>query len=162
MTAWLLFFGIGLAVFVVRIAVRTWPPWTGAVAAGFSGTAAGGVLALARVRVPTPGFELPIWFLPWIGLLAGALIAAAEQTGLFRRPLLRFFTTPVLGFSLAFCGGLSLLAFLAANLGIRSALGFAWPVSASFLVIGFVTAFGYTFPRNWFHRFLDGPVDPKR
>jgi hypothetical protein len=162
MTAWLLFFGIGLAVFVAQIAVRTRASWAGAVATGFSGMAAGGVLALAHVRVPTPGFELPAWFLPWIGLLAGALVAAAERTGLFRRPILRFFITPLLGFSLALCGGLSLLAFLAVNLGIRSALGFAWPMSASFLVIGFVTAFGYTFPRNWFHRFLGGPVDPKQ
>jgi hypothetical protein len=162
MTSWLLFFGIGLAVFAAQIAVRAWTPWAGAAATGFSGMAAGGALALAHVRVPTPGFELPAWFLPWIGLLAGALVVAAERTGLFRRPLLRFFITPVLGFSLAISGGLSLLAFLTMNPGIRSTPGSAWPVSASFLVIGFVTAFGYTFPRNWFHGFLDGPVDPKR
>jgi hypothetical protein len=152
MAGFLLFLLIGMAQFGAFIwlkgkngAIR----WAGHAAAG---VLAGVLVALLPVTIPTQGFIVPYFGFPIIGGLSGFLTGAADQMGLFQNEILQFFITPGLSFSLAL-----LLAFgvlVMQRTGGRGGFDI-FPIGLTCLLIGFMTVFGYTFPRRWFKRYLE-------
>jgi hypothetical protein len=155
MAAFLLFYLIGMIQFGTHVLLRK-KDWKIRIAALIGcGIAVGGAIALSRLLIPTPEFEWPSAATPLVGALSGLLIGFAERWRLFNREILQFFVTPVLSITLAACSFLFLSChFWAAGQGpfLRTHL---FPVGLSCLLIGFMTVFGYTFPRRWFRQFLD-------
>jgi uncharacterized membrane protein len=152
MAGFLLFLLIGMVQFGVFVLLRGKSRavrWTGHVTAGLL---AGGIMALLPVKVPTQGFILPRFGFPLIGALSGLLTGAAERWGLFNREILQFFVTPGLSFLMALVLAAGIL--LALRSGSRGDHDF-FPIGLTCLLIGFMTVFGYTFPRRWFKRYLE-------
>ena len=152
MAGFLLFLLIGMSQFGSFVLLRAKSSvvlWAGHAAAGLL---AGCFVAMLPVKIPTQGFALPSWGLPLIGALSGALTGAADRWGLFHRELLQFFVTPGLSFTLALLLGSGvLLALRGGGHGSHD----LFPVGLTCLLIGFMTVFGYTFPRRWFKRYLE-------
>ena len=155
MVGFLLFLLIGMVQFGAFVWLRGKSRrvrWAGHVAAGLF---AGGIMALLPIKIPTRGFTIPPLGFPLIGLLSGLLTGAADRWGLFQRELLQFFITPGLSFLMALllASGVVLSLRSGGREGIvRSDI---FPIGLTCLLIGFMTVFGYTFPRRWFKRYLD-------
>jgi hypothetical protein len=155
MAAWFLFFLIGLVQFGIHAAFIKKRPGFRFAAYVVGGTLAGCLIVLLPVRIPTPEFHLPMLTIPLTGALSGVLIGVAERFRLFNRPLLQFFITPALGLVLAFTSSFLVRAYLwvsGKETWTRTQL---FPVGLTFLLIGFMTVFGYTFPRRWFRKWVD-------
>jgi hypothetical protein len=152
MAGFLLFLLIGMVQFGAFVWLRGksgTTRWTGHVAAGLL---AGGIAAVFPVKIPTQGFTLPPSGLPMIGALSGFLTGGADRMGLFHREILQFFLTPGLSFMLAL--PLASGVWLYRSVIGRGGHDFV-PVGLTCLLIGFMTVFGYTFPRRWFKRYLE-------
>jgi hypothetical protein len=155
MTAFLLFLLIGLVQFAAVVLLRRKNAdvrWVGHLV---SGLLAGGLIACLPVRIPAQGFDFPPWGFPIVGLLSGLLTGSADRGRIFERELLQFFITPALSLLLAFLlasGVLLALRWSGREDAIRP---YIFPVCLTCLLIGFMTVFGYTFPRRWFKRYME-------
>lgn len=157
----LLYFFVGLTVFATRHGVRKKPRiQTAAVtAAGFLSS---GVISLFMgsrllwiTRLPWPGMTL-------IGGLAALMILAAERKKWMSSPGLQYFSTIILGLLVAVCGyGLMRLYNTLAGFYLQQDdLRIMLPLS--YLLIGFLMIFGYTFPERWLRlRTLDLSAEKK-
>jgi hypothetical protein len=152
MAGFLLFLLIGMVQFGAFVWLRGKSGevrWAGHVATGLF---AGGIMALLPIKIPTQGFTLPPLGFPLIGALSGLLTGAADMWGLFQRELLQFFITPGLSFLMALL--LTSGVMLVLRNGGRGDSDI-FPIGLTCLLIGFMTVFGYTFPRRWFKRYLE-------
>jgi hypothetical protein len=157
MAAWLLCFATGMAIFIGSLQGRKRRSKRKSLIPVFMGIGlAMGVFAtLVPVRIFTPFLRLPLFYLPAVGGLAGLLIGFAERGNWFGHPLRVFFAMPVLGFALALCSGILLFGNLAVRTGLAEARNLLFPVVLVSLLTGFMTVFGYAFPRLWFRRYLE-------
>ena len=155
MAAFLLFLLIGMVQFAAFVFLRKKNGdlrWFGHAIAGLL---AGGFIALLPARIPTQGFTLPPLGFPVIGLLSGVLTGAADRAGIFQREILQFFVTPGLGFLLAVLLA-SGVVLLTRSSGLEAAVRIdIFPIGLTCVLIGFITIFGYSFPRRWFKRYLE-------
>lgn len=155
MIAFLLFLLIGLAQFAAFVFLRrknAWVRWAGHLA---SGLLAGGFIACLPVRIPAQGFDFPSLGFPIVGLLSGLLTGSVDREKIFERELLQFFITPALSLLLALL--LASGVVLAMRWGGREGAfrPDLFPICLTCLLIGFMTIFGYTFPRRWFKRYME-------
>ncbi|HHS14340.1 MAG TPA: hypothetical protein ENN03_11325 [bacterium] len=144
----LLYFFVGLTVFVTRHATRKKPGTQIAAltAAGFISSSLVSLLMGSRLlwitRLPWPGMAVT-------GGLAALMILAAERKNWMSSPGLRYFSTIILGILVAVCGyGLMRLYNILAGFYLQQDdLRIMLPLS--YLLIGFLMIFGYTFPERW-------------
>jgi hypothetical protein len=155
MAAWLLFFLIGMAQFGVHVWLRRRQPVVRFASYVVSGILVGGVIALLPIPIPTPEFHFPAQGIPLIGALSGILIGAADKFRLFNRQLLQFFITPALSLILAFVSVVIMLFYLIITRQENLIRPHLFPISLTFMLIGFMTIFGYTFPRRWFRHWVE-------
>jgi hypothetical protein len=88
-------------------------------------------------------------------LLSGLLTGSADRGRIFERELLQFFITPALSLLLALLlasGVVLAMRWSGLEAAIRPGL---FPICLTCLLIGFMTVFGYTFPRRWFKRYME-------
>jgi hypothetical protein len=155
MAAFLLFLLIGMVQFAAFVFLRKKSGglrWFGHAVAGLL---AGGFVALLPVQIPTQGFTLPPLGFPLIGLLSGLLIGAADRGKMFQREILQFFITPGLGFLLALLLASGVVLFMRSGGREGAARIDIFPIGLTCLLIGFITIFGYSFPRRWFKRYME-------
>jgi hypothetical protein len=155
MAAMLVFFAVGLAEFAVVTMLQDRPAGLRFWILAATGLAAGAAIAALPVRFPFFGFRMPRVLPVWIGGVSGLLVALAEAKRAFRGQWLPFFITPLLGLVLAVAAA---AVIVTASLLRHSPLpvrDFWGPVSLVSVLIGLMTAFGYTLPRRWFQRFMD-------
>jgi len=155
MAAYLLFLLIGMVQFAAFVFLKERNGgirWFGHAAAGLL---AGFFVALLPVRIPTQGFILPQLGLPLIGLLSGLMTGAADRVKLFQREILQFFITPGLGFLLAMLLASGVVLCLRPGGREVNARIDVLAIGLTCLLIGFMTIFGYSFPRRWFKRYLE-------
>ena len=155
MAAWLLFFLIGLIQFMIHVWLRRQKPKIRHLFLIIGGLLAGGAIALLPVRIPTPEFRLPPLAIPLIGALSGILIGMADKFGLFNRQLFQFFMTPGLSLILAVLSTFFMIFYLAASGQENVIHPHLFPIALTFLLIAFMTIFGYTFPRRWFKQYFE-------
>jgi hypothetical protein len=155
MIAFLLFLLIGLVQFVAFVLLRkknAGARWAGHLVLGLL---AGGLIACLPVRIPAQGFDFPPSGFPIVGLLSGLLTGSADRWRIFERELFQFFVTPALSLLLALLlasGVVLSMRWGGREDAIRLDL---FPVCLTCLLIGFMTVFGYTFPRRWFKRYME-------
>ena len=155
MSGLLLFFVIGLAEFAAFASWQGRPPRLRFFILFAAGLAAGAVIEVLPVRLPAFGFHFPAGLAVWIGGVSGLLLALVESRQGFRKSLLPFFITPLLGLVLAAAAAAAVwLTALLRGPRLTAAEIFG-PVLLVSGLVGFMTAFGYTLPRRWFQRYLD-------
>ena len=117
-----------------------------------TGILAGVILVLAAGPPWPPSVQIPAGGVPVITGLAGILLYVAEKRSILTRPGLQYIATLLLGLLLA---GLSYGIFLIyqsiAQLEYRSPQE-KTAVILIFVLIGFLSIFGYTFPERWFNQ----------
>jgi hypothetical protein len=155
MSGFLLYFVIGLAEFLAFAAWQGRPPRLRFFILFAAGLAAGALIAILPVRFPAFGFHFPAGLAVWIGGVSGLLLALIENKQGFRKSILPFFITPLLGLILAAAAAVGVwLTALLRGPRLTAAELFG-PVLLVSGLVGFMTAFGYTLPRRWFQRYLE-------
>ena len=111
------------------------------------GVLSAGIIAFIAGSALFPVLRIPVGFWAVFGGVAGIILYTAERSGLIDKPGIRYITTILLGSILAgIAYGLMILyrtitridAFIPNNL-----------LLLSFVLMGFLTVFGYTFPERW-------------
>lgn len=148
-----LFFLVGLSVFLIKHLVKNRSAGVQFLAYLGSGLFSGWVVGLAAGSALSAVAAIPREGAVVMGGLAGVILYAAERGGLLTRPGIRYFATILLGLVLA---GLSyvmmvLYAGLGRGVAYRAPAGGA-RVPLTFVLVGFLTVFGYTFPERWFRQ----------
>lgn len=155
MSGLLLYFVIGLAEFSAFAAWHGRPPRLLFFILPLTGLAAGALIAVLPVRFPAFGFHFPAGLTIWIGGVSGLLLALIEHKQGFRKSILPFFITPLLGLILA-AAAVAAVWLTALLRGPRlTAAVLIGPVLLVSGLVGFMAAFGYTLPRRWFQRYLE-------
>lgn len=97
-----------------------------------------------------PSVQIPRGGVPVVTGLAGIILYAAEKKKLLTRPGLQYFATILLGLLIAGLSyGLLMIYQSLSNIEYRSPEEKIYIILV-FLLIGFLTVFGYTFPERWF------------
>ncbi|MCJ7812094.1 hypothetical protein MUP95_02080 [bacterium] len=149
MESLLLFFLIGLFIFAVKIIMKNQSGINRFLAFLGSGLLSGGGIGLTIGSPLDTLIEIPWWEVAVIGGLAGIILYRAEMIHLFTRVGIRYFSTILLGFILSILS-YGLFLFYAMTVRNISLLYAREPaVFLVFVLIGFVTIFGYTFPARW-------------
>jgi hypothetical protein len=155
MSGLLLYFVIGLAEFSAFAAWQSRPPRLLFFILPAAGLVTGALISVLPVRFPAFGFHFPAGLAVWIGGVSGLLLALIENKQGFRKSILPFFITPLLGLILA-AAAASAVWLTALLRGPRlTAAELFGPVLLVSGLVGFMTAFGYTLPRRWFQRYLE-------
>ena len=145
----LLFFLIGLSIFAVKWLTKNQSGKTRFLAFLGSGLLAGTGIGLT-IGSPLDFLDIPWWQAAVTGCMAGLVLYRAEMISLFTRSGFRYFSTILVGFVLSILSyGLFLLH---ATIAQNSSLVYARTtvVILVFILIGFITVFGYSFPERWF------------
>ena len=152
MESLLLFFLIGLFVFATKVLTKNQSGTKRILAFIGSGFLAGGGIGLTIGSALDPLINIPWWEVALIGNMAGIILYRAEMIHLFSRLGVRYFSTILLGLILSlFSYGLFLFhATIVQNTSLTYARKPA--VFLIFILIGFITIFGYTFPERWFNQ----------
>lgn len=143
----LLFFFVGLSIFGTKYFVEKRSEALRFIVFAGSGMLSSGIIALIAGSALFPVLRVPTGFWAAIGGMAGIILYAAERGGLIDKPGIQYITTVLLGSILAGVAyGLMILyrtinhleVFIPKNL-----------LLLSFVLMGFLTVFGYTFPKRW-------------
>jgi len=145
-----LFFIVGLLIYVTKLLVKKQTPLIHFLSFVGSGFIGGGLITLITDYPLGPTMQIPWGITAIIGGLAGIILYGTERGKLVTRPGIQYFVTILLGLCLA---GLSYVLvhlyttfFRAGDMTLdRGALSLL-----VFVLVGFLTIFGYTFPERWF------------
>ncbi len=150
MESLLLFFLVGLFIFAIKILTKNQNRTKRFMAFLGGGFLAGAVIGLAIGSPLDPLINISWWQMAVSGSMAGMILFRAEIINLFNHRVIRNFSTILLGFVLSILSyGLFLLhATIAQNTALLYARRTV--VILVFILIGFITIFGYTFPERWF------------
>ena len=146
----LLFFFVGLSIFGAKYFAGKRSEALRFVVFAGSGVLSTGIIALIAGSALFPMLRVPVGYWAVIGGIAGILLYAAERGGLIDKPGIRYITTVLLGSILAGVAyGLMVLyrAVTRIDAGTPNNL-----LLLSFVLMGFLTVFGYTFPERWSKR----------
>ncbi|RKY53391.1 MAG: hypothetical protein DRP89_06280 [Candidatus Neomarinimicrobiota bacterium] len=146
----LLFFLVGLFIFATSLFVRK-----NRSSIQFMVFLGSGIIACGILSIITSSLLYPIVQISRIGMivmggLAGIVLWVAERGKLINRPGIQYFSTIILGLILT---GLyyGLMFFYTTFVKTSYRIGKnKTPLFLAFLLIGFLIAFGYTFPQRWF------------
>ncbi|MBN2029077.1 hypothetical protein JW824_02435 [bacterium] len=150
MESLLLFFLVGLFIFVIKNLTKNQSRTNRFLAFSGGGFLSGAVIGLAIGSPLDPLIDIPWWQVAVIGSMAGMILFRAEMINLFTYGAIRHFSTILLGLVLSILSyGLFLLH---ATIAQSTSLLYARKtvVILVFILIGFITMFGYTFPERWF------------
>ena len=150
MESLLLFFLVGLFIFVIKSLTKNQSRINRFLAFSGGGLLSGAVIGLTIGSPLDPLIDIPWWQVAVIGSMGGMILFRAEMTNLFTCGAIRHFSTILLGFVLSI---LSYSLFLLhATIAQSTSLLYARKtvVILVFILIGFITMFGYTFPERWF------------
>ena len=151
MESLLLFFLVGLFIFVIKCLTKNQSGTTRFLAFFGSGLVAGAGIGLTIGSPLDPMIDIPWWQVTVTGGMAGIILYRAEMLHLFTHSGIRHFSTILVGFVLSMLSyGLYLLH--ATIISDASSLAYARKtvVILIFILIGFITVFGYSFPERWF------------
>jgi hypothetical protein len=143
----LLFFFVGLSIFGAKHFVEKRSEALRFIVFAGSGVLSAGIIALIAGSALFPVLRVPAGFWAVVGGMAGIILYAAERSGLIDKPGIRYITTVLLGSILAGVAyGLMILYRTTTQIDsiIPKNLLFL-----SFVLMGFLTVFGYTFPKRW-------------
>ncbi len=147
-----LYIFIGLVIFGVKVLTQG-----RAQRLGLPGFIAGGVIAGAVIPLLTrtplgPAIAVPGTVPVIFGALAGVILYFAETWGITTRPGIRYASTLILGVILGVLawGVTALVGSVTSDVIILTSQGVLR--YTIFLLAGFLTAFGYTFPERWFRQ----------
>ena len=142
---WLWYVFIGLVIYLAHFTFRKMkdlPRLCAYVASGL--LAAGPAWRFGAARAAST-FRMPGWMVLVAGGAAGAVLFWSEHKEWNRRFWLRFFLTPILG------GGIGLFLFFCYTFVDRHTVSTrSVPVLFTFMLMGLLAVFGYTFPERWF------------
>ena len=148
----LLFFIVGLSIFAAKFLVKDRSETIRFLIFLGSGILSGGILGFFT------NSSFSMLLIPWglfalTGGLAGVIIYGADRLSFITRPGLQYIATILLGFILAAISyGFMRFYVILTKIEIQN-LSTARILPLTFLLIGFLTIFGYTFPERWFkHR----------
>ena len=147
----LLFFLVGLTIFIVKSQIKANRTVLRLLLFLVSGAVSGAIVGLITGSPLKPLMDMPWPGIALVGAMAGALLFTAEKWNLFVRPGIQYFITIILGLSLA---GLTYLlsilykgdAMTYITMEQRTYILFV------FLFIGFLIIFGYAFPERRFRQ----------
>ncbi len=150
MESLLLFFLIGAFIFAINNLTKNQSRINRFLAFSGGGFLSGAIIGLAIGSPLAPLIDIPWWQVAFIGSIAGTILFRAETINLFTHHVTRKFSTILLGFVLSILSyGLFLLhATIVHNAYLPYARKMA--VILVFVLIGFITMFGYTFPERLF------------
>jgi hypothetical protein len=152
MESFLLFFLIGLTIFGVKYITKDQSNSIQFIAFAAGGALSGALIGFLGGSSLFPIFRIPWGVLPVIGAMAGLLLYSADKSGLIHKPGIQYIVTVVLASVLA---GLSYGIVFVYRMIVIEPQPIAQPrniVLLSYLLIGFLTVFGFTFPERWFKR----------
>jgi len=146
----LLFFLVGLFIFTANLFVKGKRSSIQFLVFFGSGVIACGILSIITSSPFYPMVQISRIEMLAIGGLAGIVLWAAEKEKLINKPGIQYFATIILGLILTgLYYGLMFLYTTFAKTTYRIG-GNKTPLFLSFLLVGFLIAFGYTFPQRWF------------
>ena len=145
----LLFFVVGLSIFAAKFLVRERSETVRFFVFLGSGILSGGILGLLT------GSSFSTLNIPWglfalIGGTAGLIIYGADRSKLITRPGIQYIATILLGFILAAISYGSMRLYMTITQIEIQNPNTARLLPLTFILIGFLTIFGYTFPERWF------------
>lgn len=157
----LLFFLVGLSVYGVEKLMKDKAESMRLIAFVGAGLLSALVLGLLVGDSLFPWITLPAWWMPVMGGLAGLLMFGADRLRIVTRPGVRYIATLLLGAIMAgICYGLALLAGVELGLNLDpNTAGRIIPLT--FVLVGFLTVFGYTFPARRFGRRQQNPEETR-
>lgn len=150
----LLFFLVGLSIFGAKHMVRERPEKIRSLAFLGIGLLSAGILGLFTQSSSSISY-IPWGIFSFIGGAAGLIIYGTDRFNLITRPGLQYVVTILLGLILAAVSYgftmfyLTIMGRTGQNIGVNRTL------LMSFVLIGFLTIFGYTFPERWFKQRKD-------
>ncbi len=145
--AWLWYFAFGLAVFLAGLPFRNRGRWTRLVSFLAGGICLSLTAAFFGARAAASRFTMPSGMVVAVGAISALVLFMAGEKKWAGRFWLRFFLTPVLGLIIALVST-AVFACLSFLTGVRTD---QWPaVFFTFVLMGLLAAFGYTFPDRWF------------
>lgn len=149
MESLLLFFLVGLFIFAMKRLTKNQNRTNRFLAFSGGGFLAGTAIGLATGSPLEPLINIPWWQMAVSGSMAGMILFRAEIINLFTHRVIQNFSTIFLGFVLSILSyGLFLLhATITQNTSLLYAR--KTTVILVFILIGFITMFGYTFPERW-------------
>jgi hypothetical protein len=147
----LLFFLVGLTIFIVKSQIKTEGKILRLLLFLISGAVSGAIVGLVTGSPLQPLMDIPWTGTALVGAIAGSLLFAAEKWSLFIRPGIRYFTSIILGLSLAG------LTYLLCMLYKADSMHYISPNQRTYIVlvilfIGFLIIFGYAFPERRFRQ----------
>ena len=146
----LLFFLVGLFIFAANLFVRKKDSSIQFLVFLLSGIVACGILSMITSSPLYPMVQISRLEMLVIGGIAGIVLWAAEKEKLINKPGIQYFTTIILGLILTgLYYGLMFLYTVFTKTTYRIGEN-KTPLFLSLLLIGFLIAFGYTFPQRWF------------
>ena len=151
MESYLLYFMIGLAVFLVKLITRKRPGAIRMPIFILAGTGAGFIAGLIA-GFPMPAADIPAFMGSIIGFFGGLILYWIDHRKWISRPGLAYVTTIVPGVVLAvLMYGLSYLYILITKIPVHSRIT-GVQMWALFLAVGFAIGLGLTFPERWFRQ----------
>jgi hypothetical protein len=147
---WLWYFAVGLSIFLARLPFRKKGKWIRLASFLTGGLCASLIAALFGAETAAFRFAMPPGMVPVLGAIAGLVLFTADERKWAQRFWLRYFLTPLLGLAvasilIAIFAGYSILT------GHEAAWAGQWPaVLFTFVLMGLLAVFGYTFPDRWF------------
>lgn len=150
MESLLLFFLVGLFIFAAKCLTKNQSGTARFLAFLGSGLLAGTGIGLTIGSPLDPMIDIPWWQVTVMGGMAGMILYRAEIINLFTHSGIRYFSTILLGFVLSMLSyGLFLLHVIIIQ-NVTLVYARKTVVILVFILIGFITIFGYTFPERWF------------
>jgi hypothetical protein len=145
--AWLWYFAFGLAVFLARLPFRNRGRRTRLVSFLAGGICLSLIAAFFGAKTAASRFTMPSGMVVAVGAISALVLFMADEKKWAGRFWFRFFLTPVLGLIIALAST-AVFAFLSL---LTMARADRWPaVFFTFMLMGLLAAFGYTFPDRWF------------
>lgn len=150
MESLLLFFIVGLLIYITKLLVKKQTPLIRLPSFVGSGFIGGGLITLLTDYPLGPTMQIPWGITAIIGGLAGIILYGTEKGKLITRPGIQYFVTIFLGLCLASLSyGLIHLYKTFFRAGDMTLGNGTLPLIV-FVLVGFITIFGYTFPERWF------------
>jgi len=145
-----LFFFLGLSLYIISRVTKKKPPTIRVLIYIGTGGIAGGIIGALSELPLSSMIHIPLSGIIIFGGLTGMIFSLAESYRLMSRPGITYILTMLLGFILAALSFL-LLKFYMALAHVQFRLpGQTTSALLLLLLIGFITAFGYTFPQRFF------------
>lgn len=150
MESLLLFFLVGLFIYLSKHLAKSKHEGIRFLTFFGSGILSGVLVGLVAGPPWPPSVQIPGGGVAVVGGLAGIVLYTADRGKLITRPGIQYFATILLGLVLAGLSyGFVLLYTTLARCEHRKP-GEGILIPLVFLLIGFLTVFGYTFPERWF------------